>query len=462
MVTIARGAPDRFAVATACPCCGAPLDFGEGSNAIRCAHCSVNLLVTGRRRVLSYFIPPKLDAGHALAMARQAHSTNGWDTGSVEPRIYFVPYYRMTGSEFRWEKVRSPREERHGLADFVPQVRSPAARIALVASGLINPVEERIEFGHRLIEKSFVAREIPELGVYSLGVRSEVLRLELFRRESLAARGRIVSVDLSADRAMERGLKSPGDGVVVHREVVERMLSLIYFPFWVVGVARNGTKQLAIVDAVSSQVIESDARVELLERLDQHTATGGQVLGFRPLVCPNCGWDLPVRPDDVIFVCGGCSQAWQIVGDRLDRVPVEVVEAAAGTGHDAVKYLPVWVIGGGADPRRRYFVPAFRYRRLELINDLATRLTRTSPSYSVTRGETLELHGCALDREDAIALARFISAGPRGEPGAPHRNRAPRSWNPDEARLTWFPFTVDAYALRDSFTGTSLPKRILG
>ena len=461
MATIARGAPDRFAVATACPCCGAPLDFGEGSNAIRCAHCSVNLLVTGRRQVLSYFIPPKLEAADALAMARRAHSTSGWNAGSTEPRLYFVPYYRMTGSEFRWEKVRTPLEERRGLGNFVPQVRSLVGRLTLVASGLINPAEDRIEFGHRLIEKSFVACEAPELGVYSLGVRPEVLRLELFRRELLEARGRVVGVDLPADRAMERGLKSPGDGVVVHREVVERMLALIYFPFWVLGMARNGTSQLAIVDAVSSQVIESDARVKLLERLDQGTATDGQVLGFRPLVCPNCGWDLPVRPDDVIFVCGGCTRAWQIVGDRLDPVPVEVVEAAPGTRCDSVKYLPIWVVGGGDDPRRRHFVPAFRYRRLELINDLATRLTRKSPSYSVTRGETLELHGCALDREDAIALARFISADPRGEPGAPRRGTIPPPGNADEARLTWFPFTVDAYAVRDSFTGTSLPKRIL-
>jgi LSD1 subclass zinc finger protein len=460
--TIARAAPDRLAVATACPSCGAPLDFSEGSNAIRCAYCGVNLLVTGRRRVLSYFIPPKLDAGDAVATARRVHATNGWDTRSTQPRIYFVPYYRMTGSEFRWEKVRPPCEERHSLADCVRQVRSPVARIALVASGLTNPVEERIEFGHRLIEKNFVACEVPELGVYSLGVRPGILRLELFRRQRLEAWGGVVRIDLSADRAMERGLKSPSDGVVVHREVVERMLSLIYFPFWVVGMARNGSRQLAIVDAVSSEVVESAASVKLLERLDRGVATDGEVLGFRPLVCPNCGWDLPVRPDDVIFVCGGCTRAWQIVGERLDPVPVEVVEAASGTSSGSVKYLPIWVLGSAVGGRRRYFVPAFRCRRLELINDLATRLTRESPSYCVIRGETLELGGCALDREDAVAVARFISADPRREENARRRGVVPPPGKVAEARLTWFPFTVDAYALRDSFTGTALPTHSVG
>jgi hypothetical protein len=29
------------------------------------------------------------------------------------------------------------------------------------------------------------------------------------------------------------------------------------------------------------------------------------------------------------------------------------------------------------------------------------------------------------------------------------------------AALTWFPFTTDGYSLRESFTGTSLPKNLL-
>ena len=36
----------HLVVSTECPLCGAPLDFAEGSNAVRCQHCRSNLLVT--------------------------------------------------------------------------------------------------------------------------------------------------------------------------------------------------------------------------------------------------------------------------------------------------------------------------------------------------------------------------------------------------------------------------------
>lgn len=39
---------------------------------------------------------------------------------------------------------------------------------------------EPLEFGHRHIEKNFTAGDGEGLGVYSLGVRTAVLRLELF------------------------------------------------------------------------------------------------------------------------------------------------------------------------------------------------------------------------------------------------------------------------------------------
>ena len=48
----------HLVVSTECPLCGAPLDFTEGSNAVQCLHCRSNLLVTGRKQVLSYYVAP--------------------------------------------------------------------------------------------------------------------------------------------------------------------------------------------------------------------------------------------------------------------------------------------------------------------------------------------------------------------------------------------------------------------
>src|SRR5215467_6798159 len=89
----------QLVVSTECPNCGGPLDFSEGVNAIRCPSCRSNLLVTGRKQVLSYWVAPKVKADVASAVAR---------TGRLEARVartqlYFVPFYRLTGHDFQWQ-----------------------------------------------------------------------------------------------------------------------------------------------------------------------------------------------------------------------------------------------------------------------------------------------------------------------------------------------------------------------
>jgi len=60
----------QLVVSTECPTCSGPLDFSEGSNAIRCPSCGSHLLVTGRKQVLSYWVKPRVKADVAGAAAR--------------------------------------------------------------------------------------------------------------------------------------------------------------------------------------------------------------------------------------------------------------------------------------------------------------------------------------------------------------------------------------------------------
>ena len=94
---------NRLIVSTECPTCGAPLDFSEGNNAIQCDHCQSHLLVTGRKQVLSYSIAPKLNAHRAVAKTMIAHKAQGNPCRVVNPQLYFIPYYRLTGQDFLWE-----------------------------------------------------------------------------------------------------------------------------------------------------------------------------------------------------------------------------------------------------------------------------------------------------------------------------------------------------------------------
>ena len=206
----------QLVVSTECPTCSGPLDFSEGSNAIRCPSCGSRLLVTGRKQVLSW-VKPKIRADVAGAAAR---------TGRLEARVartqlYFVPFYRLTGHDFQWQDVPPrPAPDDGAFPSMVlgggdravdrPEIEIPIgsmlgwgadlllgrqggrrgarpARRATqagdsprpAASALLAPPrpattasgEAAVQFLERYVEKSFPAADVPGLGLHSLGVR---------------------------------------------------------------------------------------------------------------------------------------------------------------------------------------------------------------------------------------------------------------------------------------------------
>ncbi len=497
----------QLVVSTECPSCGGPLDFSEGANAIRCPSCRSNLLVTGRKQVLSYWVAPKVKAEVAGAAAR---------TGRLEARVaraqlYFVPFYRLTGHDFQWQDVPPKPAPDPALPSMLvggadrgaerPEIEIPLGSVLGWGADLLlgrragdavrdflgaaTPPERSLEqavltaprmpsatvsgapvqFLDRYVETSFPAADLPGLGMFSLGVRTQTLRVSLFQREALAALGKIVPVQMDDGAAMTKGLAARGFEHVVYRQVLGRILSVIYFPFWVVELAQAGQEWLAVVDAVAESVVQPRAPVALYDALERGAAGEQRTVGLRPLVCPNCGWDLPGEPDDVIFFCTSCKRAWQIHGVELSETAHEIAEVVTTdqgkAAADAV-YLPFWLLDPAAPgPDSHPCVPAFRYRRLKTLEDLATRLTAKPPVYRPWTGERPTVHGCFYDAEDAVLLARFVAAGSGRTAGAV---KAAAASEPafEKARLTWLPFKRESQSLIDPFTGLALQEALLG
>ncbi len=497
----------RLTVSTECPTCGAPLDFTEGNHAIQCGHCRSRLLVTGRKQLLSYFISPKLDVHRAVAKALLALKEEGVECRVIEPRLYFIPYYRLTGHDFLWEKsAPKPKIEPIDLSAFspdppqadltmtfqaasdfleglwefgkklyrredqslsqpdAPKQGSSLERKPPVAAPLqsaAEPVreEEEMNFRDRYVERNFIACDLKGWGAYSLGVRAAVLRLELFRKEVLEEQGTIVGVTLSSEEALRQGMRKAEPENVLYRQVLGRVLSLIYFPFWVIRVQRQGEARLIFLDAVSERVIHSDAPISLLAFLDRPATGESATVGFRPLTCPNCGWDLPFDPEDILFFCTSCARGWQIEGSALS--PIDYQVAALPDGAAASHYLPFWVLQAEVEqnPSARFFLPAFRYRRLKLLGDLAKRLSKTPPDYKISTEPFVPSQGGCYDPEDAALLARFTWAGLQGR-----QEMKPLEEKPflvRSATLTWLPFQIEGNGLRDPFTGMRLPQNLL-
>lgn len=500
----------QLVVSTECPTCSGPLDFSEGANALRCPNCGSHLLVTGRKQVLSYWVKPTVKADVAGASAR---------TGRLEARVartqlFFVPFYRLTGHDFQWQDVPPKPQPENGefpsmvlggrdrdtdraeieipigsmlgwgadlllgrragdvVRDLLGGAPKPersleqavlmaAPQPAATASG-----EATVQFLDRYVEKSFPAADLPGLGVFSLGIRTQALHVALFQREALAALGTVVPVQVDLAAAMTQGLSATGFEHVVYRQVLGRILSIIYFPLWVVELTQGAERWLTVIDAVAESVVQPRAPLALYDVLSRPATEESRTVGLRPLVCPNCGGNLPVEPEDVIFFCATCSRAWQIHGADLTETPHEIAQVTskappAGRPLDLI-YLPFWRLDPAApSPDGPAWVPAFRYRRLKVLQDLAARFSAKPPVYERWTGERPTVQGCFYDVEDAVLLARFTAAGRRRVPDAV---KAAAKDEPafQGARLAWIPFHHEGQSLLDPFAGLALQGGLLG
>jgi LSD1 subclass zinc finger protein len=524
---------NSLTVATECPSCGAPLDFAEGTNSLKCPHCQSNLFVTGRKQVLSYVVAPKLGEKLASALAIKEQRNRGRNEfRSVRSRLYFIPYYRMTGQDLTWEEAEkatvsdddSTRDSDTGWGsglssesydDFRLDVRSDIFNTAAELFEMLSdkvfkkepdrsakhsplpdlqikqfeqawrpagyskdiPIETVESHGlktgqylngdlalhDRYVEKNFLACELHGLGIYSLGIRPSVLRLQLFRKNTIGSNAQAVSPALGPKEAEAVGIRTGLNQAQLSRQVIGRVLSIIYFPFWVVDAECSGKRSLTIIDAVSKAVINTDAPEALYNVLDHEMKEDPEIAGFRPLACPNCGWDLPVRPDDCIFFCSSCNKAWQIHGSLLSEVPF-IVAGVKGMGKSRVtQYLPFWVFRAGDREGGPFYIfaPAFRYRRLKILMDIAITFTRLQPSYVASDRKNNELTGCYYDNEDGLLLATLARSVLTAKDVDGFRDACGKELTPSEAVLTWFPFRIEGNYLSAPFCVMSIPKNLL-
>jgi predicted RNA-binding Zn-ribbon protein involved in translation (DUF1610 family) len=460
VTAVGAGSAPRLTVVANCPNCGAPIDFGEGTNAFRCDHCGSQLLVTGHGRVLSYFVAPKVEAASAISAARLAQDQSRGPLRTGEARLFFLPYYRLTATDVRWQRPEPEPPEPPPEPDGESGTSAP---LGIILRQLVPDRDpEEIECRDRAIERNFIAVDLTGLSLYSLGMRPNALRLELYRREALDTLGHVVGIEMSAETALATGRKT-GDGTdVACRAVVGAVLSVVHFPFWFVEILRRPRlRSLTVVDAISQAVVDRDVDGAFLERLGKPASGDPSVIGFRPLVCPNCGWDLPVTPEHVIFYCGSCARAWRIAGNEL--VEISHGFAAAPAGNQEVEHLPFWSLRAavGDDDPQSFLAPSFRYRRARSLVELTAALSRAASSLAKGTSRPPRAHGGFFDEADAAALALLAHAGaaPRSFTRA-ERYRG-ESIRVESAELVWLPFAAEAYSLRDALCGTAVTRALL-
>jgi len=456
---------------------------------VRCGYCESALLVTGYGRILSYFLAPNMneDDAHRSALRWLSSHRNERKKRIREIKLAFVPFYRLTGLDFAWswrnKEITSPL--------LASSAATPSFRLreeALESSDFpaLPPLKEKeYRLASTYLDRTFLAADLPSLPLRSLSVRSQVLTLHLFDPQELSRRGEIIPVAMDwreAWRHAERDLTLEN---LTCRRIINRILSLIFFPIWEARVQADRGGLSLLFDGVAGSLL-SQAASPFFPPSSHQSNFSAQILRFRPLCCPNCAWGLPVEPDFRLFTCSTCHRVWQIQGDAFEELPYRLAISSAKPDSPGARYLPFWIFLGQVHlegkiiitkydlaqiaplariPKQeekkvplRFFIPAFKVRDLAVVNRLSSSFTRMQPLFQTREPSGESLHpGAVLDGEEAAHFAHLslVSIVPKGNPKLVERvARAELTLSPGE--LVFFPFEEYMNSLREDFLGTAI------
>jgi hypothetical protein len=240
---------------------------------------------------------------------------------------------------------------------------------------------------------------------------------------------------------------------VVYHELVGERLSLIYFPWWLV---RSG-ERIVLIDGVSGGVVTDNLPLSVYAPLNSGGTVATETVSFRPLLCPNCGWDFPVRGDDAIFFCSSCERSWILEGKELRPLEHEVALFPEPKAKGQRRYLPFWLTDADG---RLCMIAAFRYKQLKHLQALSTRLVKSPASWQKDSSLKGDATGGYYDADDAARLARFTVAALAAVEG----RRIDQGFDlPVAARkLVWVPFRTQGNYLFDPFFGGNLFANLVG
>ncbi len=412
----------RLKVSTSCPSCGAPFEFLEGANVAKCPYCDLPLLFQSQKRILRYYLQPKLKKREVRFLVDRFRKVKGQSLSKRidQIRLFYLPFWRFTAQAF----------------------------YTIISNSFPDPFQETSD--DDILTKdwdiNFTAHTSHNLGITTLGIRSKWLELNLLTDKKLLKDGEVSNLDLNSSAARQRGMKSlhlytdtkKSYEDELFLRLTEERLSLIYFPFWVVNFIAPEGKFFQTIDGITKRTLKQG---QGYFELKQEKKKDAEILHPLKIVahrCPNCGWDLPVTPFHVVFPCDNCKRIWEISENGYQEVKGE--KAKAKDKHSiseskTFEYCPFWVfeIRSGQDKSLSiqdvakllpsemglfkvkdkskpflFYIPAFKIKNLNKIPDISFAFTRTQPELEKETDIKGKLNGVFTAEEDAKKLVELL------------------------------------------------------
>jgi hypothetical protein len=263
-----------------CPQCGGPVNLKAGDPLLSCSFCKTSLYMVPKGP-LRYILPVK----DGLTTQR-------------EERLLYLPYWRFRGLRYR--------------------------------------VFDQRRVNGSLLDVTVTAFPSIDTGS-SLGIRPQVATLDLaINRNHLSPPQKNAKEALYI--AEKRLLQFEKDKALFERFIGETQC-LIYAPFILKEFAgRERCILKGVWGICPEQEIEKSDIAALLKALDGPSQQGP--LHFLPLICPECGYNLPAASGAVALLCQNCSRAWWVKRGRFSPLAYEALKVSASSKD--LSFLPFW------------------------------------------------------------------------------------------------------------------------
>jgi uncharacterized CHY-type Zn-finger protein len=277
----------NFQIEQQCPQCGAPIILDEADRILSCKFCRTRVYLAAED-IFHFYIPP---------------------AEGISEAIYFIPYWRIKGLSYTIKEKEMNIEHQGPLFSYS-----------------ISSTVKGMDISNKYFDINFLSLD-SNLLPHSLGLRPQAMKLKFVG--SSKNEGKFLKFSPASRDAFINDYQKRNGGLSKAIFIGETA-SVIYSPVY----CANGR----VYDAILKKPLDlqkKDAEVEqtLISAPDEKWH-----VEFLPLLCPNCGADLPGEKDALIVFCSNCNSAWNPSNKNFTKVEFATWQEKG----DDITYLPFW------------------------------------------------------------------------------------------------------------------------
>ncbi len=458
-----------FYIGVTCPGCGGDLELEENFFVLTCRFCGSVLRVQKPKVPAAYLVKSSKTISEIRFAADRYLKEKGLAllkaSDEIEPLLF--PYWKIDAVIL---KVRNKVVERYGYTE--------------------ENSEQEVKYEQKLTDISLSpysvtvsASQDKDRLPYTLGMRTDYIRLEPFSEENIPEDFTVIPVTRPESEALqdiEKGAErltniNPASFGKNRTRLFHPVAAIVYFPFYSIRGQVSGKQREIIVDGLTGRVAAlrdmDDDSTAVTPTVPSQTEFGRLTVSLHR--CATCGVDLPAR-QSYLYVCHNCHEI-----TSLEDNPhlLQGIKATVGYDQSPDKLIPFWVfkmsegqapilktLFGGIYASEFLVVPGFRVKNFEAFFRLAQRMSTASVKFEFIPAEGFQarFEPVTLSLTEAMTLADIViyraETGRRGgtETGM-------MTFMPSEISLVYLPFHPENYFYVDSVIGAiTFEKTLVG